>query len=141
MMIIRTRLAVLALLVASAVPSMAAPTAAELMAQGDHFWEQGKLDDARKRFEQAVTSDPASVDARMKLGGILLSGGHYDDAILNYQQVLSRDHDNARAWMGLGFCYLHSGKKELSRAAFGEAVRSEPSRKAQLANLMQEPAQ
>jgi cytochrome c-type biogenesis protein CcmH/NrfG len=40
--------------------------------------------------------------------------------------------------MGLGFAYLHSGQPELSRAAFAEAIRVDPSRRDQLAALAEE---
>jgi hypothetical protein len=42
--------------------------------------------------------------------------------------------------MGLGLAYLHAGQRELSRAAFEEAVRVEPGRKEQLARLLDKSA-
>jgi Flp pilus assembly protein TadD len=111
-----------------------------LIAQGSKQWEEGRLGDARKSFELAAAADPGSVEAHMKLGGLLLSSSDAAAAIPIYQRVISLDANNAKAWMGLGLAYLHAGQKELSRAAFEEAVRVEPGRKAQLAGLLDKPA-
>jgi tetratricopeptide (TPR) repeat protein len=111
------------------------------LAQGDKLWAAGRLDDARKSFEQAVAADPRSPAALMKLGGLLLSSRSYPAAIQTYQRALSLDPNNARAWMGLGLAYLHGGQRELSRAAFDEAVRVDPSRKAQLAQWTEKPSE
>jgi len=114
---------------------------AALLAQGGKQWEAGKLEDARKSFELAVAGDPRSVDAHMKLGGLLLSTNNLAPAIQTYQKAISLDARNAKAWIGLGMAYLHSGQRELSRAAFDEAIRVDPSRKTQLARLAEKPAQ
>ena len=111
-----------------------------LVAQGDKQWAAGRLDDARRSFEEAVTVNPRSPDAHMKLAGLQLSGRNYAAAIQTYQRIIGLDGNNAKAWIGLGMAYLHSGQHELSRAAFGEAVRADPSRKAQLAPLLEKPA-
>ena len=76
----------------------------------------------------------------MKLGGLLLSNSNYAAAIQIYQHTIGLDANNAKAWMGLGMAYLHGGQRELSRAAFSEAVRIDPGRKTQLAQLTEQPA-
>ncbi|MEI7613597.1 MAG: tetratricopeptide repeat protein [Betaproteobacteria bacterium] len=117
-----------------------AATESALVAQGDRQWAEGQLDNARKSFEKAVADNPRSVEAHMKLGGLMLSRQQYSDAIQTYQKTISLDGNNARAWIGLGMAYLHIGNKELSRAAFNEAIRIEPARKAKLAKLTESPA-
>lgn len=113
---------------------------AALIAQGDKQWAEGRIEDAKKSFEQAVVADPRSIEAHMKLGGLQLSSGNYALAIQTYQHTIGLDANNAKTWMGLGFAYLHGGQRELSRAAFGEAIRIDPSRKTQLAQLVKQPA-
>ena len=120
---------------------LANPGDAVLVVQGNKQWAEGRLEDARKSFEQAVAANPRSIDARMKLGGLLLSSRSYAAAIQTYQQTLSLDGDNAKAWIGLGMAYLHCGQKELSRGAFEAAVRADPGRKTQLAGLMEKPTE
>ena len=110
-----------------------------LLIQGDRQWADGRLDEARKSFEQAVANNPQSVAARMKLGGFQLGNNRYSTAVETYQQTISLDANNAKAWIGLGMAYLHTGQNELSRAAFGEAIRIDPARKAQLAQLAEKP--
>jgi tetratricopeptide (TPR) repeat protein len=109
-----------------------------LVAEGAGQWEAGRLVEAQKSFEQAIVADPRSIEARMKLGGLQLANRNYAAAIQTYQKTLSLDGNNAKAWMGLGFAYLHSGQPELSRAAFAEAIRVDPSRRDQLAALAEE---
>lgn len=113
---------------------------ARLLAQGDKQWTAGKPDEARKSFEQAVVIAPHSIDAGMKLAGLQLASRDYAVAIASYQRTISLDGNNAKAWIGLGMAYLHGGQPELARAAFGEAVRADPGRKAQLARLLDQPA-
>jgi len=118
----------------------AKPADATLIAQGSKHWEEDRLEDARKSFEKAVAANPGSKDAHMKLAGLQLSSRNYAAAIQAYQRTISLDGKNAKAWIGLGMAYLHDGQSELSRAAFEEAVRVDPSRKTQLAQLMTKPA-
>ena len=137
----KTALAVTSLLFCSLTGAVATEGEAVVvgLAKGDQLWSQNKLLEARSIFEQVVSSNPKSVGARMKLGGLLLSVGDYDVAIPTYQKAISLDGNNVRAWMGLGFAYLHTQQKELSRAAFAEAIRIDPSRKPQLAPLIARP--
>jgi Tfp pilus assembly protein PilF len=106
--------------------------------QGNRLWEGGKLEEAQKRFEEAVKADPKSIDALMKLAGIQLTRLNYSAANLTYRDVLAIDPKNAKAWMGMGMCYLHSGSREMARAAFEEALRADPSRKQQLEPVLAE---
>ena len=139
------RLALLCLILALPVAPCAAadgsksPADARIV-RGDQQWAAGQLEGARLSFEQAVVADPRSVAARMKLGGFQLGARSYGAAIPTYQAAISLDPNNAKAWIGLGMAYLHTGQQDLSRAAFAEAVRIEQERKAQLAQLIDQPA-
>jgi tetratricopeptide (TPR) repeat protein len=124
---------------AGAVAAEAGPGDAALVAAGFRHWEAGRVEEAAKSFEQAIAVNPRSVEAHMKLGGLLLTSNRYAEAIRTYQRLISFDADNARAWIALGLAYRHAGQPELSRAAFGEAVRIEPARKTQLAGLLESP--
>jgi len=117
-----------------------APDAA-LVADGYRQWEQGRLEEARKSFEQAIAANPRSVEAHLKLGGLLLANQRYAEAIPVYQRLISLDANNAKAWIALGLAYRHANQTELARAAFAEALRIEPERQAQLAGLLDSPRQ
>ena len=109
---------------------------APLLNQGDEHWAAGKIGLAQKTFEQAVTVQPRSVAARMKLGGLQLSRQNFKAATETYKEAISLDAKNGKAWLGLGFSYLHMDRNDLSLAAFNEAIRVEPSYKDRLAPVM-----
>jgi Tfp pilus assembly protein PilF len=113
---------------ASAAPA----SASEWIADGTKLLEQGKLAPAQKAFEAATKADPRSVDAYMKLAGTQIAQNNFTAAIGIYQKTIGLDPNNAKAFIGLGIAYLHSGDKALTRAAFEEAMRIEPKRRAQL---------
>lgn len=117
-----------ALMTASAAQAKSEPVNA-LVALGDQQWKQGKLDEAKKTFKSALTAEPTSIDAHMKLAGLQLSSQDFKGCIQTYQDVISLDSNNGRAWLGLGFSYLHLGKNSLSLAAFNEAIRIDPTKK------------
>ena len=112
------------------------PASNPLLTQGDEQWAAGKLDLAQKDFEKAVTLQPGSVAARMKLGGLQLSRQDFRAATQTYKEAISLDAKNGKAWLGLGFSYLHMERNDLSLAAFNEAIRVEPSYKERLAPVM-----
>jgi cytochrome c-type biogenesis protein CcmH/NrfG len=112
----------------------AAPNA--LITQGDQQWADGKLDQAQLAFEQATKNEPQSVSAHMKLAGLQLYRQDFPASIQTYQTTISLDAKNAKAWLGLGFSYLHTGKNDLSLAAFQEAIKVEPANKDKLATVL-----
>lgn len=109
---------------------------AELISKADKLLEQGKLESAQKGYETAIKADPRSVDAHMKLAGVQIAQNNFGAAIMTYKDTIGLDPTNSKAFIGLGIAYLHSGDKSLTRAALQEALRLEPSRKAQLAPIM-----
>jgi tetratricopeptide (TPR) repeat protein len=118
------------------VGSAHADATSALLAQGYQQWSAGHLDQAQHSYEQAVNSNPRSMDAHMKLAGLYIARKDYSASAKQYQRAIGLDPKNAKAWMGLGIAYLHSGDKSLTRAAWQEALRLEPARKPQLAPLL-----
>ncbi len=125
-----------ALVLGTASLATSAQTAAELMAGGDQEWAAGKLDQAEDYFKRAVAADPGSVPANMKLAGLQLSRQQFAAGIASYQRTIGLDAGNDKAWLGLGFCYLHTGKNELALAAFNRAISIAPSRQQALQPLI-----
>ena len=116
--------------------AVASNSAVELIADGTRLLEQGKLEPARTAFEAAAKADPRSVAAYMKLAGVNIAQNNFSAAIAIYKQAIGLDPNNAKAFIGLGIAYLHSGDKSLTRAALEEAMRLEPGRKTQLAPII-----
>ncbi|MBE0474952.1 tetratricopeptide repeat protein [Rhodoferax sp.] len=108
----------------------------DLIAQGDQQWAAGQLDAAQRTFEQAVQAEPRSVKAHMKLAGLQLSRQDFAASIATYQRSIGLNAHNDKAWLGLGFAYLHTGQNGLSLAAFNEAVRIEPGHQEALAAML-----
>ncbi|MDD2918846.1 tetratricopeptide repeat protein [Rhodoferax sp.] len=108
----------------------------DLIKQGDAQWAAGQLDAAQRTFEQAVQAEPRSVKAHMKLAGLQLSRQEFAACIATYQRSIGLDANNDKAWLGLGFAYLHTGQNGLSLAAFNEAIRIEPGHQDKLASIL-----
>lgn len=125
-----------ALLSAFALWSAQAAMHVDLITQGDQQWATGQLDAAQRTFEKAVHTEPRSVKAHMKLAGLQLSRQDFKGCIGTYQRTIGLDANNAKAWLGLGFSYLHTGQNALSSAAFGEAIRIEPANQEILASVL-----
>jgi tetratricopeptide (TPR) repeat protein len=120
------RLLAALLLAGCGFAAQAGAAADSLLAQADKHWAEGRLEPAQKAFEAAVAAEPAATEPRLRLAGFQLSRQQMAAAIANYQRVLGADPKNAKAWMGIGLAYLHTGKQELALAAFDEAIRYEP---------------
>jgi cytochrome c-type biogenesis protein CcmH/NrfG len=125
----------LALLGANAAQATTSAAAA-LVTQGEQQWKAGQLADAQKSFQAALVEQPRSVDIQLKLAGLQLSNNDFAACIPAYQTIIGLDAGNVRAWLGLGFAYLHTGKNSLSMAAFQEAIRLDPSKKATLQPML-----
>jgi Tfp pilus assembly protein PilF len=132
----------LALLACATLTSLSAATWAQasptppLLAQGDAQWASGKLDLAQKSFEDAVAAQPKSVEAQMKLGGLQMTRLDFRAANETYKKAIGLDANHAKAWLGLGFSYLHGDQKGLALAAFNEAIRIDPGYRDRLATLI-----
>jgi cytochrome c-type biogenesis protein CcmH/NrfG len=72
----------------------------------------------------------------MKLAGLEISRQNFKACIAIYQRAIGLDANHAKAWLGLGFAYLHTGQNALSAAAFDVAVRIDPSKKDALASVL-----
>lgn len=125
----------LALLGANAAKATATAAAA-LVTQGEQQWKAGQMMDAQKSFQAALAAEPRSMDIQLKLAGLQLSNNDFAACIPAYQNAISMDASSVRAWLGLGFAYLHTGKNSLSMAAFQEAIRLDPSKKAALQPML-----
>jgi tetratricopeptide (TPR) repeat protein len=71
-----------------------------------------ELDEARARFERAVSIDPEEVDSHFQLGRIARTESRLPDAIKHFEQVVARDQTHAQheIWREIGATYIHAGQ-------------------------------
>jgi Flp pilus assembly protein TadD len=81
-------------------------------------------------------TEPGAVDIELKVAGLQLSNNDFAACIPSYQHIIGLDSNNVRAWLGLGFAYLHTGKNSLSMAAFNQAIQLDPGKKAALQPML-----
>jgi len=133
---VRGRHFLIAVLGAGCVIAAHAESAAGLVAKGDKHWAESRFEPAQQSFEAAVAAEPRSAETLLRLAGFQLSRQQLEAGIASYKRVIGLDGKNARAWMGLGIAYLHTGRRELAKAAFDEAVRIDPRKQEKLGPLI-----
>ncbi len=109
----------------------------DLIAQGNQQWAAGQLDAAQAAFEKAVSADPKSLPAHMKLAGLQLARQDFKASIPTYQAAIGLDANNDKAWLGIAFAYLHTGQDALAAAAFDSAIRINPANREKLAPVLE----
>ena len=57
--------------------------------QGIILWNQGKIAEAKAKFEEALKADPNHADAHYQLGMALLNEGKLPDAVGAFEKYLS----------------------------------------------------
>ena len=67
-------------------------SSAELAAEGLHLWSDGHLEEARKKFEEALLVNspgyPQASDLHSQLAGVLSTLGNFDEAGVHYRKAL-----------------------------------------------------
>jgi len=74
---------------------------AQHILRGNLHVERREWPEAVKAFEQALNTDPGSIEARSNLARVLLQTGQFDQAQLHYGLCLDLDKTFASAWYGL----------------------------------------
>ncbi len=83
--------------------------AEELSKQGWELWNQQKMVDAAKLFEQAVKLDPSSTNAWNGLGWARFNSGDSEQAVAAFERCVELDRKHPAALNGLGQVYLMWG--------------------------------
>lgn len=69
----------------------------ELLLEAERALDEGRLEEARKRYEQVVASDPRNAIAMVGLARVALARGDDQTAATHIDRALSTDPDNAVA--------------------------------------------
>lgn len=76
---------------------------------GIRLRRMGKIEDAVKAFEQALTLIPAHPEVHYNCGNALMDAGDTDKAIKHYNLVMDNAPSHAEAHLHLGFAHLLKG--------------------------------
>lgn len=107
-----------------------------LLQKGYEQTEAGQLDQAEQTLQRAINIAPDSSLAYTRLGGVKVLAQQYSAGIQDFQQAIMLDQNNATAFVGMAVAYLHMGDQNLAKAALQEAVRLDPTKKAEIDKVL-----
>ena len=87
---------------------------------------EGKADDARQHFAEAVRLSPAFAEGQINLANALASGGAFGEAITHYQAAIQLKPGYTEPRVGLGAALLREGKAADAIPQYREALRLDP---------------
>jgi tetratricopeptide (TPR) repeat protein len=90
-------------------------------------WRMGRIDEAIRQAEQAVTLDPLAPVLRMAYGDALTHAGRFDDALSQYRRSIELDPQFGGSHQMLAALYLYGyGRTSDALGAYRDAVASGP---------------
>lgn len=95
-------------------------------ALGKYYFYQGRFEQAREAFADAVRLEPGHVDALNGLGVVHDRLGQYDEARKAYDAALHKDPAAAHVWANLGYSLILAGKSSEAAAPLQRAVSLDP---------------
>jgi tetratricopeptide (TPR) repeat protein len=91
-----------------------------------YYGMEGRLDEARRELERAISIEPRNFELHNNLGIIYRQQGEFARAIREYQLVLQLEPADAMARYNLGNIYLAQGRYDDALRAYGECLRIIP---------------
>jgi tetratricopeptide (TPR) repeat protein/SAM-dependent methyltransferase len=98
-------------------------------------YQQGRLDEAIARYEQALAIKPDFVDVLSNLGVALKDRGRVDEAIARYEQAIALQPDFADALYNLANALRDRGRLGEAIARYEQALAARPDYASALSNL------
>jgi tetratricopeptide (TPR) repeat protein len=92
------------------------------LAQVQPLLRQGRFTQAQQLAEQALTKDPDSLEANLRMGEILDNLGDFDGALKHFKRAAEANPDSIEAQVWLGSGLLAAGKYDQSIAASEKAL-------------------
>jgi Flp pilus assembly protein TadD len=96
------------------------------LSRGKSLEAAGKLDKARKAYEDALRKSPKSPEAAHALGVLLDKQGQHAAAEQCFLAALQQQPRNGELLGDLGYCYLLEGRLDSAEAALVKATALEP---------------
>jgi Tfp pilus assembly protein PilF len=94
-------------------------------ALGDFYWSQGRLDEAKALYLDALKMYPQYEGAHLNLGAVLNQTGHREQAIDEFKRAIQLKPNDASAYNDLG-AVLGDGHLDESIALFQKAIEVDP---------------
>jgi lipoprotein NlpI len=91
--------------------------------------QERSLDEALKRFNQAIAKDPKDTEALAGRADILEQQGKFDAAIADWTKILEYDKENTPVYQYRGFVHFKAGKIKESIADFDQYIARKPQAK------------
>jgi Ca-activated chloride channel homolog len=101
----------------------------ELIVAGNDFYRQGKLEEAEKKYTEAVKLQPVNVTAKFNLAAVMYKLGKPEDAKKIYTELATPGKDVAirsKAWYNKGAILSKEKKLEESIEAYKSALKLNP---------------
>lgn len=108
-----------------------------LMTQAEAFFSQGKLDDALRNYQKALTLDPRLYHAALFSGDVFMSKEDFANAELWYKKAIDIDPTKETAYRYSATPLMKQGKTAEARDRYIEAFITEPYNKFAIAGLVQ----
>jgi tetratricopeptide (TPR) repeat protein len=107
----------------------------DLTAEGWKLWQERKLTEAEKKFEEAIAADSNNEAAWQGLGWAQLNQGKKQNAEASFKKCVELNPKNAAALNGLGWIAQGSGDTDAAILWWEKAVKAEPGATAALGGL------
>lgn len=121
---------------ASAPPPPLDPgTAADPMARGVYYAQNGNDRAAVSAFEEVLASKPDDTDALTYLAGLYLAGGRPEKAEASYKRLALLEPDSSMPLTNLGGLYMNMGRYDEASETLRQALRRDPSDSLAMNNL------
>jgi tetratricopeptide (TPR) repeat protein len=94
--------------------------------QAEEFYNQGKISQAIKAYEDAIYADPANPSNYVALARLQVINGQYDEAIKNTQNALLKNPNNPLAHAVMGWALGFQGKYSEAEVEIKKALDLDP---------------
>lgn len=92
---------------------------------GNLYFSQGKYEDARAEYAEAVRLNPSTVN-RYSLGQAYIELGRFNDAETQFNEIIRLAPNDPAGYLGLGQTYSRQGKNQDAIAQYQEAISRDP---------------
>jgi len=97
-----------------------------LVIMGNVMYRQGRVDQARSYWQQALAIDPRRADVYAIMGRVAFVEGQFKTAVEHYRTALKIQPRQPEAYLNLGHALLMLGRHDEALAALQEAIALRP---------------